>query len=352
MEINRVRSQRLVNQQLAGSRFKKPEDLVRFLGAIQAQVYQMSKWAVGLRLGSSSDAEIESALNSGRIIRTHILRPTWHLVHPEDLRWMLKLTAPRVHAFNAYMYRQQALDEKLLRKTDSMICKMLEGERFQTRASVKVMLETKGIKTDTVRLSCIMMHAELEGLICSGPRTGKQFTYALFEERISSSRDFDKDESLAELAKIYFRSRGPASAKDFTWWSGLTAKDVNRSIDMLKPMLKTCDVNGTEMYYFEQRRLAGKGINNSTFLMPDFDEYAISYSSREVMHGNSDSDSAKIKKMSDFNRWIIHKGIIAGKWDPPAGKNILPTIELFSKVDAASLKKASERYMEFQNKPN
>lgn len=322
------------------------------MGAIQAQVYQMSKWAVGLRMKSSDDAEIESALNSGRIIRTHILRPTWHLVHPGDLRWMLRLSAPRVHTFNAYMYRQQELDEKHLRKTSSMICKMVEGKKFQTRTAVKEMLHTKGIKTDTVRLSCIMMYAELEGMICSGPRLGKQFTYALFEERIETSRHLDRDESLAELAGTYFRSRGPASAKDLTWWSGLTAKDVNRSIDMLRPNLQSCDVNGNEMYYFEQQSPAGKGANNNTFLMPDFDEYAVSYSSREVMHSNSDSDNTKIKKMSDFNRWIIHNGVIAGKWVPPAGKNTKPSVDLFSKVDAASLKKAINRYVEFKNKPH
>ena len=176
MKANFIRSQRLINQQLACSRFKSPEDLVRYMGAIQAQVYQMSKWAVGLRLESSFDEEVESAFNSGKIIRTHILRPTWHLVHPEDLRWMLKLSAPRVQSFNAYMYRQQELDEKLLRKTGIMICKMLEGRKFKTRAEVKEMLNTKGIKTDTVRLSCIMMHAELEGLICSRPRNGKEVT--------------------------------------------------------------------------------------------------------------------------------------------------------------------------------
>lgn len=320
------------------------------MGAIQAQVYQMSKWAVGLRLKSSFDSEVESALNSGRIIRTHILRPTWHLVHSEDLKWMLKLSAPRVHTFNAYMYRQQELDEKLLKKTGRLICKMLEGGKFQTRARVKEMLEAKGIKTDTVRLSCIMMYAELEGLICSGPRLGKQFTYALFDERIKYGRHLEKDEALADLAGTYFRSRGPASAKDLVWWSGLTAKDVNRSIEMLMPELKMASVNDTKMYYFEPEGTVKSNRSHDTFLMPDYDEYAASYSNRQIMYVSAIQGNAKVNKMNDFSRWIIHKGLAVGKWDPPEGKNKMPAIEIFAETPAASVERAVKRYLEFQNK--
>jgi len=337
-----------MNQQLAGSSFKKPEDLVRYMGAIQAQVYQMSKWAVGLRLESSFDEEVESAFNSGKIIRTHILRPTWHLVHPEDLRWMLKLSAPRVQSFNAYMYRQQELDEKLLRKTGIMICKMLEGRKFKTRAEVKEMLNTKGIKTDTVRLSCIMMHAELEGLICSGPRNGKQFTYALFEERIQTSRHLEKDESLASIAETYFRSRGPSSAKDLIWWSGLTAKDVKRAINMLIPKLKMAQIDNCEMYFFEPGESAICGKGHHTILMPEYDEYAASYSNRQAMYSRTLLEKANSNRMNDFSRQIIHKGMSVGRWDPTQGKNKMPMIELNSDAGGISVKRTVKRCLEFQ----
>jgi hypothetical protein len=349
LEIEQIRALRLANQHIGSVKFKKPEEIVRYMGAMQAQMYHMAKWAVGLRLPGSTDSQVESALNSGRIIRTHILRPTWHFVHPADLGWMLKLSAPRVHAFNAFMYRQQKLDKKLLAKTARIICKTLEGGRNRTRSEIKTELEKRGIITNTVRLSCIMMYAELEGLICSGPRTGKQFTYALFEERIKKNKQLARDECLAELAKRYFRSRGPASIRDFAWWSGLTVKDTGKALDMIKTKLSTEEFEGNKMFFYEPEETINMSILNRTFLIPDYDEYAISYSNRNILHDNNAMKELRKSKLNDFSRWIIHKGAIAGTWNPMAGKMITADMIRFISINKDSLHKAKKAYEDFQN---
>ncbi len=216
---------RLLNQQIANSYFQQPGELVEWMGAMQAQEYAMAKWAIGLRIPGSTDAMVESAFNKGGILRTHLLRPTWHFVSPTDIRWMLALSAPRINAIGAYMYRQLKLDNAIFRRSAAVLLKTLEGGKYLTRTELQEALKQKKIIADGLRLGYIMMHAELEGLICSGPRQGKQFTYALLEERVPPVPALTRDESLALLAKKYFSSRGPATTIDFATWSGLTITD-------------------------------------------------------------------------------------------------------------------------------
>src|SRR5262245_56272194 len=174
---------RLLNQHINGTRFAQPADVVAWLGAVQSQDYAGAKWALGLRLPSSVDDEIEQAFASGAILRTHVMRPTWHFVSPVDIRWMLALTAPRVHAISDYYYRKLELDDTLLRRSDETLAEALRGGRERTRDELRAALEQSSvILGDPLRLGYLLIHAELEGIICSGARRGKQFTYALLEE--------------------------------------------------------------------------------------------------------------------------------------------------------------------------
>jgi hypothetical protein len=172
-----IAHQRLLNQHIARAPFKQPSDVVNWLVAVQAQDYFGAKWALGLRLQDTHDADIDRAFNAGTILRTHVMRPTWHFVTPADIRWLLALTAPRVHAVNAARYRQLELDSATLKRGHKALIKALQGGQHLTREELSNALEKAGVApAQGQRLAYIVMHAELDGLICSGPRRGKQFT--------------------------------------------------------------------------------------------------------------------------------------------------------------------------------
>jgi hypothetical protein len=172
---NRIAIQRLYNQHLEGQKFQTPGEVVAWLGAVQAQEYALAKWALGLRMEQATDDGVEQAFNDGAILRTHVMRPTWHFVTPADIHWILELTAPRVHQFNAYMYRKLELDDALLRRSSVVIASALEGGKHLTRAELGAALAQAGIDTaDGMRLGYIVHYAELERIVCSGARRGKR----------------------------------------------------------------------------------------------------------------------------------------------------------------------------------
>lgn len=224
-EIDLVR-RRFHNQKLARSRFHRPAEVVAWLGAIQAQDYAGAKWAIGLRSTGLRDAGIEQAFNEGAILRTHLMRPTWHFVTPADIRWILALTAPRVHAVNAYSYRKFGLDRGIFARSRVAFERALQGGKQLTRLELASVLGRAGIPAESLRLAYLMMQAELDGVICSGARRGNQFTYALLDERAPHVKNLEREEALAELTRRYLSSHGPATLSDYVWWSGLTARDA------------------------------------------------------------------------------------------------------------------------------
>lgn len=228
-----IAHRRLFNQQLTQPTFNNPADLVQWLGAVQAQDYAAAKWAVGQRLTGATDALIEQAVAAGAIIRTHILRPTWHFVAPADIRWLLALTAPRVNSLNAHYYRKLELDEAIFRQTNTVLEKALQGGKQLTRPELVAVLRQAGIEAeDLLRFGLIIMRAELDGVICSGARQGNQMTYALLEERVPPAPTLGREEALAEFARRYFTGHGPATLPDFVWWSGLTTTDARAGLKM------------------------------------------------------------------------------------------------------------------------
>jgi hypothetical protein len=168
---------RLGNQRLSGGCFAQPEDVVSWLGAVQAQEYGDTKWALGLRMQRAGDAQIERAFGEGKILRTHVMRPTWHFVAPADIRWMLALTAPRVSTRMAPYNRRLELDAATFRRSEKAMVRALRGGAQLTRQELKAVLQRAGIRVDgTQRLAHIVMQAELDAVICSGARRGRHFT--------------------------------------------------------------------------------------------------------------------------------------------------------------------------------
>lgn len=304
---------RLANQQLAFTKFKKPADIVHWLVAMQAQEFAHAKWAIGLRLHQQvKDADVEKAFNDGLILRTHLMRPTWHFVSPQDIRWLLKLTAPRVHAVSAYMYRKLELTPKLLARSADVLAKTLEGGKYLVRTELKRTLQQKKIKAEGLRLGYILMFAELEAIICSGPRQGKQFTYALLDERVTQVKPLSREEALVRFAERYFTSRGPATVYDFANWSGLTMKDAKEGAALLRTRFDS-EVYNQATYIFPYGIKSTNTRNlKSTFLMPDYDEYGMSYKDRSVLV--TKHATPRFAQANEYSHWLVVNGIIAGTW--------------------------------------
>lgn len=351
MNTRQLLQLRLINQQIAGTPFTKPAEIVSWLGAMQSQEYAMAKWAIALRLPGCTNQQVEDAFNKGEILRTHVLRPTWHFVTPADIRWMLKLTAPRVHALNAYYYRQRGMDEKLFRRCHKILEKTLQGGKHLTRTELQEALAKAKIVLDGERIATVTMHAELEGLICSGPRKAKQFTYALIDERVPSTKPLDRDQALSKLFKQYFITRGPAMLQDFCWWSGLTMKDAKDGVEMLGKELRKEIIDDKEYWVMADQQVEKVSLNKpyATFLMPDYDEYGIAYKDRSALRDNYDGRSRTENPV--FNRMIVVDGTIVGSWKAKAAKKGVEVETVFfhemSKAKMKAVANAVKRYKAF-----
>jgi hypothetical protein len=271
---------RLRQQRLVGARHARPEDAVGSLLAVQSQDFSGAKWAVAQRTERSSDADVQRAFDAGRILRTHVLRPTWHLVAASDLRWLLELTAPRVHARNAYYYRQHGMDAALIKRSNARIVKALSGGSHLTRAELGRLLDASDAGGD--RLASLLMRAELDGLICSGAMRGKQHTYALLEERAPRRAQLSRDEALAEIARRYVSGHGPAQAQDLAWWSGLTVADATRGLEAWSGALERADLDG-KTYYLPPGEPTKRARGPSVHLLPNYDELFIAFKDRSAM---------------------------------------------------------------------
>jgi hypothetical protein len=312
MEISALLQRRLRNQRLVGSRLRRPTDVVSWLGAVQSQDFPAAKWAVSLRANDVSETDIDNAFDAGEILRTHILRPTWHFVHRNDLRWMLALSGPRVETTVRQYYKAQELDAKLFWRSRVRLERALEGGRALTRPELGAALTRAHISSNGIRLAFIVMQAELAGVICSGPRRGKQFTYMLLEERAGRARPMARDEALAELTRRYFTSHGPATLRDFVWWSGLTVADAKAGLAMNASTLLQNQVNGLTCWH-DGQRLARPASPPFVRLLANYDEYFIAFRDRGWFTGPRPS-TASARERSIFAHQLVIDGQLCGAW--------------------------------------
>ena len=309
-----IARRRLANQRLIGAALPTPVAVVRYLGAVQSQDYAGGKWAVGQRTRAATDADVEAALTAGRIVRTHVLRPTWHFVAAEDIRWMLELTGPRVRARMAPYDKHLELDEKVFARSAAAITKALQREKELTRGELRAVLDRARIgATGTQRLAHIMMRAELDGLVCSGVRKGKQSTYALLDERLAPARALTRDESLAELSRRYFATRGPATLQDFAWWSGLSVGDARKGVESLGSLLEQTSVDGRK-YWAVTPPPSTKGSASAVQLLPNYDEYFIGLKDRSAIQELVKGRVVGLPGDMAFANLVIADGQMVGGW--------------------------------------
>ena len=282
--MTEIAARRLRTQRLVGDRFASAVDAVRWLGAVQSQDYGAAKWALAQRTAGATEAALDRLFDEGSILRTHVMRPTWHFVLPEDIGWLLELTSPRLLAQLASRHRQLELDAATKLRALDLFAESLTGGRFLTRAELGEALIAANISPEGQRLPHLLGTAEAEGVIVSGPRRGKQFTYALLEERAPRVRRLQREEALAELTSRYFRSHGPAQIQDFAWWSGLTVRDIKTGLALVGAALERHSLDGRD--YWSDPQSAGGGKPPLTaHLLPNFDEFTVAYRDREaVLH--------------------------------------------------------------------
>ena len=338
MKNSEIANLRLYNQGLSETIFKDPVDVVAQLGAVQAQDYSGAKWALGQRLANYTDAAIDRDFNEGKLLRTHILRPTWHFVTPADIHWMLLISAPRVHAVSAYYYRKAGLDSAMVKRTNAVIIKALQGGNQLMRTEISSALEQAGIVTGgELRLSYIMMRAELDGIICSGARRGKQFTYALLKERAPQAKVWKRDEALAELVKRYFKTRGPATLQDFTWWSGMSMADAKNGMEMVKSEFASENING-QMYWFPEPKVSSDKKALTAYLLPNYDEYFIGFKDRSAIGEVAGMANLPANDPTLIANVIVLNGQVVGGWKRTLKKDSV-TIELRSIIKLAKNEK-------------
>jgi hypothetical protein len=342
-----IAGERLRNQHIARPRRGAAADLVAALGAVQAQEYAFAKWALALRLAAKpTDAGIEAAIDAGDILRTHALRPTWHFVAPSDIVWIQQLTAPRVHARLATYLPRLGVEKRVLPKAAAVIERALGGGRHLTRSELQSRLARAGIAHKGTALALVIMFAELEALICSGPRRGKQFTYALVSERAPGARALPRDEALAGLTRRYFASHGPATIRDFVWWSSLTTADARRGLEIIGA--RSFAEGALTYWTVGAARRAALSRGTDVRLLPVYDEFLVAYRDRTaVPHGPGGYSLGPLKHA------LLIDGQVAGTWamDRAGDVRVTPARKL-TPVEQRGVEEEGERFRRFLGVPS
>jgi hypothetical protein len=358
LEVARLR---LRNQRVTGEHLKTHAEVVAWLGCVQSQEISLAKWSLGIRLaGTPHDADVDAALSSGEIIRTHILRPTWHYVAPADIRWIMRLTAPRVLAASAGRMRQLGLDDKQIARAGDVMARALEGNKQSTRLELQAALEHAGLNPEGQRVAYIVMAAEKALLLGSGPvRDGKQ-TYALLDEWVpptaADREPFDRDAALARLTLRYFTSHGPATIGDFVWWSSLTTADTKRGIEMNGSAVEELDVAGERFWWAGDRGgSADPPVSPTVRLMQAYDEYVVAYKSPRTPINVAGLASPAVLQRPPFYHAIFVDTQLVGFWRRLTAKQgfTIDRVMLrdLNSAEQSALEAEVGRYSDFVERP-
>ena len=345
---------RLYNQQIARTRFKAPDQVVSWLGALQAQDYAGAKWSIGLRLPDATEADIEQAIAAKTIIRTWPMRGTLHFVEAADVHWMLALLTPRVIAGSTGRYRQLELDEAVFARSKELFVKVLQGGKQLTREEMYQLLERNNISTAGQRGYHILGRSAQDGLICFGPPDDKQQTFTLLDEWAPKTKELTRDEALAELVRRYFTSHGPATQQDFAGWSGLTLTETRAGLEMVKSQLRQETISG-QTYWMPPDISPVEDNSPVAYLLPGFDEYMLGYKDRTAVLDPVHSQKIIPGNNGMFSPTLIIDGRVTGTWKRMFKKDtVVITISPFTSLSQAhrgAISAFAERYGRFVGKP-
>jgi hypothetical protein len=348
-----IACRRLRTQRIAGPGFATPADVVAWFGAVQAQDFAGALWAIGLRTKNATERLVAQAIADRTIVRSWPLRGTLHFVAAADVRWLLASLAPRVIARAAPRFKQLELDAAVFTRSRKVLVKALEGGRRLTRPAIYQRLEAASIATSHSRGLHILFRLAHDGLICFGAHEGRQPTFALLDEWVPPARSLDRDEALAELARRYFASHGPATVRDFAWWSGLGAADARAALDLARPYLERTSIIG------ETDRAGGKAPQSvpaprtpHVALLPPFDEYTVAYRDRSAV---LPAKHAAPARNGIFGPIVVIDGQVAGTWTRRlTGDAVAIALKPFVRLPAGTapgVAAAAARYGRFLGRP-
>ena len=311
-----VAALRQLHQGLSGAPLTSPSHVVAHLGAVQAQEFGPATWSLGQRSASPSRDQVRAEFDAGSFVRTHALRPTWHFLHAADLRWIQALTAPRVRIQTRYYERQAGVDDDLAARASAVFASALRGGNALTRGELGAALAAAGIEASGNRLAYLTMRSELDATLVSGPMRGKQHTYALADERVPAGPVLSGDEALHELTRRYFTGHGPATAKDFAWWSSLTLAQVRRGLELVGDELSSETVEGLTFHWAAGGHAGSQeraGVDGTVHLLQTYDELLVAYAeSRHAAYtpaGRSGSEARGGLAPS-----VMLAGRVVGRW--------------------------------------
>jgi len=344
-------SARLIAQSIIGSIFSTPEEVLCRLLAVQGQDYAGAKWSLGLRAPGCTDSDVEQAYADGKFIRTWAMRGTLHLVNARDVHWLLALLGPKIIAGSARRYRELELDDAALKRSSHLIVQALSEASPLNRQALAAALEQAGISMAGQRAPYILAYAALTGLIYQSAVVRNDPFYRLLPPPVGLL--LEREEALAELARRYFTSRGPATLADFVWWSGLSTSDARAGLHSIRGQLFREQLAGGE-YWHLPHNVAHSVQASDVVLLPGFDEYVLSYKDRRAI-----LDVEYIKRMTPKNGMlpptIVINGLVCGVWKRVIDKRAVkitasPSAPLTAE-QRASLAAAAERFGAFLQMP-
>jgi hypothetical protein len=314
---------RLSNQWLNQAKGESAADVVKHMGAMQAQNYNMAKWAIACRMKTeTTNNAIEAAFNRNEVLRTHVLRPTWHFVHPDDIRWMLALTGERLKKSLLGYWKKTGLSQNDLLKAKQIIEKKLSNRSFSSRDQLKAHFEALGKPAVSRNMTLLLMETEFEGLICSAGRIGNQFAYGLIDEIVPKTPVKSRDEALVALAHRYFTAHGPATVNDFSWWSGLTLNDCRKAIALAEKQLNS-EIFGEQTFWHTGSASVINAAEGSPLLtLAAFDELLVGYRDRSALLPVQHTKKV-ITNNGLFNPTIVSKAKVVGIWQSQPKTNVL-----------------------------
>lgn len=338
---------RLHNQLLTGSALKEAHKIVSYMGAMQSQAFEMAKWGIGIRLKGSTNNDIEESINAGKIIRTHILRPTWHFIDAEDLHWMSELSIPKIRpAFVGYA-KYHGIEESLFIRTNRIIEKLLADGNHMTRLEISEFLIKEKIIPNNDFASTIMSRAEIDRIVCSGKLKNGKSTYALIHEWVpKTNSSLSREEALERLGRKFFTSHGPATLQDFIWWSGMTLTDARKIIELIKHDFICEEINGRLFWMKNDIQIPPKDTE-STLILPPFDEFVVSYKDRSELIEDKHYNKVMTKN-GLFSPTVMLNGKIIGSWKKTTNKgNINVELSFFEKTTKKTASLFNEIINEF-----
>ncbi len=349
---------RLRNQGIADPSFTQPAAVVEWLGAMQAQDYAGALWAIGLRMQSAEQPitvkAIGQAIAARTIIRTWPMRRTLHFVAAQDVRWLLALLTPRMIAQTAARYRQLALDDALFARSQAIFVAALQGQQERTRAELYQQLEAAGIATDGQRGYHLLVRAAQDGVICFGVPRGKEQTFTLLDDWVPPANMPEREAALAELARRYFTSHGPATVKDLARWAGLTMRDARVGIAEAGKALEQVRVDG-DPYWLSQQMAGADAEEASLYLLPGFDEFVLGYGERSAVLDPAFAERICPGRNGVFYPTVVIDGQIAGTWQRRLSNDAVAVewspFHTLTSTQTEALRRAAKTYARFLERP-